>query len=102
MHIFKDKGSKINDEEMLVLKDRIIQDKGFVSTGKYEAQEAGRNVIMKIKLPKGFKGAIDIKPYAVDKYKYQEEILLNRGCKFKVNDVIIRNNKYYLDVEVVE
>lgn len=100
--VFKDKGNRISNEEMLSLKDKIIQDKGFVSTGRYEAQEAGRNVIMKIRLPKGFKGAIDIKPYAVAKYKYQEEILLNRGCQFKVNDVIIRNNKYYLDVEVIK
>ncbi len=99
--IFADKGKNITNEEMLSLKEHIITDKAFSSTSRVQAESLGRNVIMKIKLPKGYTGALDIEPYAIEKYKYQKEILLNRNCNFFVKDVIIKDNKYFLDVEVV-
>ena len=94
--------SKITDDDMLALNKRVITDKAFISTSRIKAEEKGRNVIMKIKIPKGFEGALDIEPYTSPKYKYQQEILLKRNCNFYVNSVIIKDNKYYLDVEVLK
>lgn len=87
---------------MVLKQNNIIVDKAFVSTSKNTPEVLGRNVILTIKLPKGYKNAIDIEEYASPKYRYQKEVLLNRNCKFYVNDVIIWDNKYYLDVEALE
>lgn len=57
---------------------------------------------MKILLPKGFKGALDIEPYASEKYKYQKEILIKRNTRFYVKEITYKDNKYYFDMEVIE
>lgn len=93
---------QVSYEEIIDLTQKIISDKAFISTSKEKAEELGRNIIMKIKIPKGFKGALDIEQYAVDKYKYQKEVLLKRNTKFRVNSVEYKENKYYFDMEVIE
>ena len=75
----------VDQSVILGLKNQIISDKAFVSTSKIKAEDQGRNIIMSIKLPKGYKGAIEIKDYATEKYKYQDEVLLKRNTKFFVN-----------------
>lgn len=90
----------VTHEEIMNLDQKIISDKAFISTSKEKAEEIGRNIIMKIKVPKGFKGALDIEKYAVKKYKYQKEVLLKRNSKFIVNSIEYKNNKYYFDLEV--
>ena len=57
---------------------------------------------MEICIPKGFKGTLDIEPYAVEKYKYQKEILLKRNTRFFVNNIEFKDGKYYFDMEVIE
>ena len=91
--------SKVSHEEIMNLAQNIISDRAFISTSRDKAEELGRNIIMKIKVPQGFKGALDIKPYAVDKYKYQEEVLLKRNTSFIVNSIEYKENKYYFDME---
>ncbi len=94
--------SKVSHEEIMNLAQKIIRDRAFISTSRKKAEELGRNIIMKIRVPQGFKGALDIEPYAVDKYKYQKEVLLKRNTKFRVNSVEYKENKYYFDMEVIE
>lgn len=84
------------------LKESFIFDKAFVSTSKIKAEDKGRNLIMKIHISKGFKGIIDIEPYALEKYKYQKEVLIKRNTKFFVKDIEYKDNKYYFDMEVIE
>ena len=57
---------------------------------------------MKIRIPKGFKGALDIEPYALEKYKYQKEVLLKRNTRFFINNIEFKAGKYYFDMEVIE
>lgn len=97
-----EKQNKVSHKEIMSLKDNFICDNAFISTSKEKAEEQGRNIIMKIKVNKGFKGAIDIEPYATQKYKYQKEVLLKRNTQFYVNDIQFKDGKYYLDVEVIE
>lgn len=96
-----EKRNKVSFEEIMKLKEQFISDRAFISTSKLKAEEQGRDIIMKIRVPKGFKGALSIKEYAVEKYKYQEEVLLKRNTKFYVNSIEYKNGKYYFDVEVV-
>lgn len=92
----------VEQSVILSLKNQIISDKAFVSTSKIKAESQGRDIIMNIKLPKGFKGALEIKEYAVEKYKYQDEVLLKRNTKFLVNNIIYKDGKYYFDMEALE
>lgn len=100
LELFKN-SKKVSNEEMLALKGTIQQDMAFMSTSSKTAETVGRNVIMKIHLPKGYKGALFIKKYALPKFKYQEEVLLKRGNSFMIKNVTIKENKYYLDVEML-
>lgn len=92
----------VSYEEIMELKESFIFDKAFVSTSKIKAEDKGRNLIMKIHISKGFKGIIDIEPYALEKYKYQKEVLIKRNTKFFVKDIEYKDNKYYFDMEVIE
>ena len=97
-----EKKNKVSHGEIMNLTEKIISDKAFFSTSKEKAEEARRNIIMKILLPKGFKGALDIEPYASEKYKYQKEILIKRNTRFYVKEITYKDNKYYFDMEVIE
>lgn len=92
----------VSYEEIMDLKDNFIYDKAFISTSKVKAEEQGRNIIMKIHIPKGFKGIIDMEPYAIEKYKYQKEVLIKRNTKFYVKNIEYKDDKYYFDLEVIE
>lgn len=92
----------VDQSIILGLRNQIISDRAFVSTSKIKAEDKGRNIIMSIKLPKGYKGAIEIKDYATEKYKYQDEVLLKRNTKFFVNNIIYKDGKYYFDMEALE
>lgn len=97
-----EKSKHVSHDEILNLSEKIISDRAFISTSKIKAEDQGRNIIMNIKLPKGFKGALEIKDYAVEKYKYQDEVLLKRNTKFIVNKITYKDGKYYFDMEALE
>lgn len=96
--------NKVTYEEIMNLRFKRIRDKAYISTSKCKAEELGREIIMKVKVPKGFKGALDIEKYAVPKYKYQKEVLLPRNTIFFVKDIQYndKNKKYYFEMEVLD
>ena len=61
----------------------------------------GRDTVIELKVPNGYKGGLYIKELAYDKYKYQEEFLFNVGLKYRITSAKIKDNKYYLEVEVI-
>lgn len=97
-----EKVNKVEHQEIMNLRGNFIVDRAFVSTSKVQAESQGRNIIMKIHIPKEFKGALDIEQYAVEKYKYQKEILLKRNTRFFINNIEFKDGKYYFDMEVIE
>lgn len=97
-----EKRKNVSHQEIMNLKENFVFDKAFVSTSKGEAEGLGRNIIMTIHVPKGFKEIIDIEPYALEKYKYQKEVLINRNTKFYIKDIKFKDNKYYFEMEVIE
>ena len=97
-----EKRKRVKHEEIIDLKEQFVIDRAFISTSKVQAEKQGRNIIMKIRIPKGFKGALDIEPYALEKYKYQKEVLLKRNTRFFINNIEFKAGKYYFDMEVIE
>lgn len=96
--------NKVSYEQIMNLEEKFITDRAFISTSKVKAEVQGRNIVMNIKVPKGFKGALDIEEYATPKYKYQKEVLLKRNTNFYVKSIKYNQNdkKYYFDIEVIE
>lgn len=95
------KSDKISYKDVERLIGLKIINKGFTSTSLNPFDYPGRNIFMKIKVPKGYNGAMYIKNIAKAKYKYQEEVLFTKGLSYKVTGVKMENNIYYLDAEVV-
>jgi len=58
-------------------------------------------VVIKFKVPKGYKGAAYIKNVAYQKYQNQQEVLFDRGLKYKIISAKIENNNYCLEAEVI-
>ena len=52
-------------------------------------------------MPKGYKGAAYIKNVAYQKYQNQQEVLFDRGLKYKIISAKIENNNYCLEAEVI-
>ncbi len=74
----------------------------FTSTAFKDFDHQGRDVFINLKVPKGYKGALYIKPLAHEKYKYQEEMLFHRGLKYRINHVSMKEGIYYMDAEVIQ
>lgn len=101
---FLNLGVSKNDNIDLIrkLKGRNIINPIFTSTSFKSLKLPGRDTRMYIKVPKGYKGCQYIKLVAHNKYKYQEEILFDRGLHYKINDAKIdTDGKIALYVEVL-
>lgn len=61
-------------------KEDLFQDNGFCSTTIDIHRVSGRKIIAEIFVPKGFKA---IPSWSISKYPGEEELILNRGTKFK-------------------
>lgn len=92
----------LTGNSLLNSRGRVITENKYVSTSLKDFDYQGRNVAMKIDVPKGFKGALYIKDVAHGKYKGQEEVLFKRGLKMAIKKVRFESGMYYIDVEVVK
>jgi len=92
---------KKNKNLIALLKNKTIVNKTFISTSLIDFDYPLRDVVIKIKIPKGFKGGVYIKSIAYKKYQNQEEVLFDVGLIYKIVSVKIIDNKYYLEAEVI-
>ena len=88
-------GKKIDLSAVTMLMDYEHTNAGFTSTSLNSFDYPGRDVIMKLKVPKGYRGAAYIAPLA-KKYKYQDEILFHRGMKYEIDDIEIKDGIYFI------
>lgn len=93
MNLFS-KGEKIIPEKM-------VFNSIFTSTAMKEFNYSGRNVVIRLKVPKGYKGALYIRDIAVDRYKNQYEVLFHRGMRYIIKTVDYDNGIYYITAEVI-
>ena len=81
---------------------RIIENPIYSSTSFIDFDYPLRNLVIHLKVPKGYKGALYIKDIAYQKYKGQEEVLFKRGLKYYIYDVKIEDDKYVIYAEVID
>lgn len=100
MNLFP-KGEKITPEKMKAKVGKMTFNVIFTSTAMKEFEHGGRNAIITLKVPKGYKGALYIRDVAVNKYKKQYEVLFHRGMRYIIKTIDYNNGIYYISAEVI-
>lgn len=81
---------------------RIIENPIYSSTSFIDFNYPLRNLVIHLKVPKGYNGALYIRDIAYNKYKGQEEVLFKRRLKYRIYDAKIEDDKYVLFAEVID
>lgn len=81
---------------------RIIENPIYSSTSFIDFNYPLRSLVIHLKVPKGYRGALYIRDIAYDTYKKQDEVLFKRGLKYIITDVKIKDGKYVMYAEVIE
>lgn len=89
------------DKEMFALEKTLYQNPIYTSTSFIDFNYPQRDVIINLKVKKGFKGALYIKDLALAKYKFQEEVIFKRNLIYCITKVEKKENKFYLTAEVI-
>lgn len=93
----------IDSDNFKAIYGKIYMFKGLTSTSlNKESDIMGRDLIIKIDVPAGYKGGIYIKELVGYKHKYQEEVLFARGLTIQIKDIKLIENGYYIEAEVVK
>lgn len=101
MNLFS-KNEKITVEKMLNTVNKDIKNTIFTSTALKEFEYGGgRNAVIKLKVPKGYKGALYIRDIAVPKYKDQYEVLFHRNMRYIIKSIDFIDGIYYIEAEVI-
>jgi len=94
-------GYRPTGTDLKMLEGKILSNDIFTSTALESFNYPGRNVEIRIAVPKGYKGGLYIKDIAASKYKSQNEVLFKRGLQYRINTVRIENGVYYMEAEAV-
>ncbi len=74
----------------------------FTSTSFEDLGLPGRDTVLRLTVPAGYRGCQFLQPIARPKFKTQIEVLFARGLRYKVTDAKIENGKYVLTAEVLK
>lgn len=73
----------------------------FTSTSFEDLQLSGRDTVLQMHIPEGYKGCQFLQPVALPKFKHQDEVLFARGLKYRILNVGIKDDRYFLEIEVL-
>ena len=73
----------------------------FTSTSFKDLQLPARDTVLQMHIPEGYKGCQFLQPVAFPQFKYQDEVLFARGMRYRVLDASIKDNRYFLEIEVL-
>lgn len=73
----------------------------FTSTSFEDLQLSGGDTVLQMHIPEGYKGCQFLQPVALPKFKHQDEVLFARGLKYRVLNVGIKDDRYFLEIEVL-
>lgn len=92
----------ISKENMWLYQNKGIPNKNFLSTSMEPFAYKGRDVIINIKVRKGYRGAAYIKSFVSPRHRIQEEVLFKRGTVYRIISAVFKDGKIYLEAEMVE
>lgn len=73
----------------------------FSSTSFKDLHLSGRDTVLQMHIPEGYKGCQFLRPVALSKFKYQDEVLLARGVQYRMLNAYIKDGRYFLEIEVI-
>lgn len=73
----------------------------FTSTSFGDLRLPGRDTVLQMHVPEGYKGCQFIQPVALSKFKQQDEVLFSRGMQYRVLNASIKDDRYFLEIEVL-
>ena len=73
----------------------------FSSTSFKDLHLSGRDTVLQMHIPEGYKGCQFLRPVALSRFKYQDEVLLARGVQYRVLNAYIKDGRYFLEIEVI-
>ena len=74
----------------------------FISTSFQDLHLPGRDTLIQLHVPAGYKGCQFLQPVALPKFKSQDEVLFARGMQYRVLDVGRKDDRYFLEIEVLQ
>ena len=74
----------------------------FISTSFQNLHLPGRDTLIQLHVPAGYKGCQFLQPVALPKFKSQDEVLFARGMQYRVLDVGRKDDRYFLEIEVLQ
>lgn len=92
---------KPTEQELQLVVDNYGSFPIFSSTSFEDLQLPGRDTVLQMHIPEGYKGCQFIQPVALPKFKYQDEVLFSRGMQYRVLNASIKDNRYFLEIEVL-
>ena len=92
---------KISEKDIVNLRGQILTNEIYTSAALEPFTYLGRNVIIEMKVPAGYKGALYIRDIAKEKFKIQNEILFKRDMSYLVKSVEYINGQYIVTAEVI-
>lgn len=99
------KGTNASLDELKQLVGQTIIEKGYTSTSfNYfdNINLLGRNMYIEFVVPKGYKGALYLKPLAYKMFKNQDELLFKRGLCYNVIEAEEKDGCFYIKAEVIK
>lgn len=88
--------------ELFELVDRETTMQIYSSTSFSDLKMPGRDTLLIMHIPKGYRGCQFLQPVAYPKFKNQQEVLFARGMRYRILDAQIQNGRYVLEVEVLK
>lgn len=67
----------------------------FISTSFQDLHLPGRDTLIQLHVPAGYKGCQFLQPVALPKFKSQDEVLFARGMQYRVLDVGRKDDRYF-------
>ncbi len=92
---------KPTEQELQLVVDNYGSFPIFSSTSFENLQLPGRDTVLQMHIPEGYKGCQFIQPVALPKFKYQDEVLFSRGMQYRVLNASIKDDRYFLEIEVL-
>ena len=92
---------KPTEQELQLVVDNYGSFPIFSSTSFEDLQLPGRDTVLQMHIPEGYKGCQFIQPVALPKVKYQDEVLFSRGMQYRVLNASIKDDRYFLEIEVL-
>lgn len=92
---------KPTEQELQLVVDNYGSFPIFSSTSFEDLQLPGRDTVLQMHIPEGYKGCQFIQPVALPKFKYQDEVLFSRGMQYRVLNASIKDDRYFLEIEVL-